>query len=392
MFANRSAIGLALAGFLALFAAMGIARFAFTPLLPPMHAEGLLSIGQGGLVASVHFLGYAMGALLAGFITGAPRLALYGSLILIAVTTAAMGLVESMTIWFVARWIAGVCSAFVIVLVSNYIVKALKDAGRHALQGWVFAGVGGGTAVVGLAILGLTMAGGTSWAGWDILAILAVAAAAVVILLTARTRFDLPHETNDGNGGRTPLDWRIVIPYAAMGAGYAIPATYLPVMGQQVTSSPLIFGWGWPAFGLAAALSTLMAARWFGHRSNRSVWAVSQLIMAAGLILPVIWESITSIIVAAVCVGGTFMIITMVAMKESHNVAHGRDVQRHIAIMTAAFAVGQMISPMIAGWIHDATQSFAYPLAFASLLLVATCVLLLRPAGAPRSLPAQPSA
>ena len=94
---DRTVIYLALAGFLALFAAMGIARFAFTPLLPPMHAEGLLSIGQGGLVASVHFLGYAMGALLAGFITGAPRFALYGSLILIAVTTAATARIAKMS-------------------------------------------------------------------------------------------------------------------------------------------------------------------------------------------------------------------------------------------------------------------------------------------------------
>lgn len=51
-----------LVGFRSLALAMGVGRFAFTPILPMMRADGLLSITDGGYLASVHFLGYWLGA------------------------------------------------------------------------------------------------------------------------------------------------------------------------------------------------------------------------------------------------------------------------------------------------------------------------------------------
>ena len=74
------------------------------------------------------------------------------------------------------------------------------------------------------------------------------------------------------------------------------------------------------------------------------------------------------------CVGGTFMVITMVGMKEAHRLAGPADAGRHIAAMTAAFAAGQIIGPVFAGWLYDATSSFSYPLLFASVVLIATCL------------------
>jgi predicted MFS family arabinose efflux permease len=66
------------------------------------------------------------------------------------------------------------------------------------------------------------------------------------------------------------------------------------------------------------------------------------------------------------------MVITMIGMKEAHRVAGPDDAQRHIAVMTFAFAVGQIAGPFVAGFAYEATRDFAYPLLVASALLVLT--------------------
>ena len=148
---------------------------------------------------------------------------------------------------------------------------------------------------------------------------------------------------------RTPLNWGVVIAYGAAGIGYIIPATYLPIMAREIVQSPIVFGWSWPVFGFAAFFSTLLAARLQARFSNRQIWAVSQFVMAVGLLLPIVHPRIGAIMAAGICVGGTFMIITMVGMKEAHRIAPSEDVMRHIAVMTASFATGQMIVSVRSG-------------------------------------------
>jgi predicted MFS family arabinose efflux permease len=181
---------------------------------------------------------------------------------------------------------------------------------------------------------------------------------------------------------RTPLVWSVILAYGAAGLGYIIPATYLPVMARQSVSSPLVFGWGWPVFGAAALLSTLLSARLFARIGNGKIWAISQTVMAAGLLAPALYPHIATVIIAGVCVGGTFMIITMAGLREVHRIAPNNDAQRHVGILTAAFATGQMIGPVLAGWAYDATGSFSLLLVVTSFALIATAAaLVLRDAG-----------
>ena len=60
-----STTSLVSAGFVALAVAMGIGRFAFTPVLPMMRHEGALSITGAAWLASANYAGYLAGALLA---------------------------------------------------------------------------------------------------------------------------------------------------------------------------------------------------------------------------------------------------------------------------------------------------------------------------------------
>jgi hypothetical protein len=70
---------------------MGIGRFAFTPLSPSIRDDGLLGIADGGVLASVHFLGYWLGAVFATKLRSSPKATLRISPIAIGIRTLAMG-------------------------------------------------------------------------------------------------------------------------------------------------------------------------------------------------------------------------------------------------------------------------------------------------------------
>ena len=372
-----------LIGLGALALAMGIGRFAFTPMLPLMQDDGLLGVSSGGLLASCHFLGYLIGAMSAARVRLAPRFMLQLSLLLIGIGTLGMGLTNSYAAWLVLRWVSGVCSAWVLVLVSNYYVKALADCDRTSHQGWVFSGVGAGVAVVGLGCLGFMVWGLASATGWLALGLLSIAVGIALCLLMGD---ELPTERRPPRSPasqRTPLAWGLVLAYGIAGIGYTIPATYLPVMARESFASPIVFGWSWPVFGLAAFASTLLVSRLQARYSNRQIWAAGHIVMAAGLLLPVALPQIAAIAAAGLCVGGSFMVVTMVGMREAHRIAPPPDVIRHIAVMTTAFATGQVLGPMMASAWFAATGSLSGALVLTSALLLVSVFALAQPSPQP---------
>jgi len=363
-------------GFLSLAIAMGIGRFAFTPMLPLMQADGLVTISGGGILASLHFVGYLMGAVVAAWLPMSPRFAFRMSLLVIGGSTLGMGLTESFPLWLAFRWIAGLCSAFVMVIVSNFCVRRLAETGFAEGQGWIFSGVGAGIAAAGLGAVGLMASGIGSAPGW---AIYGLATLIVGIAVCGSVGAELPSGRPRhvrASRHRSPLVWRLVVAYGAAGIGYVIPATYLPVMARAVVTDPLVFGWAWPVFGAGAFLSTLLSARLHAHFSNRRIWVVGQVIMAVGLVLPALQSSMVTIVIAGICVGGTFMIVTMAGMKEAHRIVPADDVMRHIGVMTAAFAAGQMAGPVFASALHELTGGFGVSLGVTSVLLVVTAMAL----------------
>ena len=351
----------AIAGLAALAVAMGVGRFAFTPLLPMMQGDAGVSLAQGGHLAAANYLGYLAGALWA-MRPARADVAIRISLLTIAVATLAMGVTHGMPAWVWWRTVAGVASAWALVQVSSWCLQELAALGKPELGGVVFSGVGWGIALAGALCLALMAAGANSSQAWIALGTVSLLAGAVLWPIVARR--DAAATATAGNG----LTWtadatRLVLCYGVFGFGYIIPATFVPVMARDIIADPLVFGWAWPIFGTTAALSTLFIAR----RDNRRVWAIAALVMAGGVAAPMVVPGIAGVVGSALLVGGTFMVITMAGMQEARQVGG----PALMAAMTAAFATGQIAGPLaVSALVHmRGGMSAALSIAAVSLIL-----------------------
>jgi MFS family permease len=354
----------AAAGFAALAVAMGIGRFAFTPLLPLMQDDAGLSLADGGYLAAANYLGYLVGALWAARPARAAR-AIHASLLAIALSTAAMGLVDSMTAWLLLRFVAGVASAWALVHVSAWALPRLAGGGV------LYSGVGSGMALAGLLCLGLMAFSVSSAHAWLVLGLVSFAVAACLWpLITDRSA--APSAQARGALRWTPDMVRLIICYGAFGFGYIIPATYVPAMAKALIPDPLAFGWAWPAFGATAAVSTVVAGRLVRRYGNRRVWGAAALAMAAGVAAPLLVPGATGIALAALLVGGSFMVITMAGLQE----ARATGGPQLMGAMTAAFAAGQIAGPLAVSALAHRPHGFAMALASAAVLLVLSAVAL----------------
>jgi predicted MFS family arabinose efflux permease len=343
------ALAVVAVGLLGLASAMGIGRFAFTPLLPLMEQNGQLDLAQGAWLAAANYLGYLLGALACARWPMPPAAVARGGLVGVAVFTLAMGSGGGFVVWLAWRLLAGAASALVLVGVSAWALQSLASLQRPGWAGAVFAGVGSGIALAGLVGLGTALSHQSPELAWRLLGVLAALVAVVAWRSFAPSagRSDPPVSSSAGPGlhGKT---WRLVVAYGAFGYGYILPATFLPAMARQQFADPALFGVVWPLFGLAAAVSTLVAPRVSRNASPRALWSTAQLVMAAGVVLPVLSSSLGALLLSAVCVGGTFMVVTMAGMQQARLVA-GAAAPQLMAAMTAAFAAGQLLGPLTIG-------------------------------------------
>ena len=350
-------------GLVALAIAMGIGRFAFTPLLPMMQSDAGLGVAQGGWLASANYVGYLAGALLALRLDLPASRVVRGGLALVAVVTAAMAFTHSLAAWMALRFAAGIASAWVLVFVSSW---------GFARPEIVFAGVGTGIAVTGLACLVLMAHAAASDTAWITLG--ALAALGTVAIWPAFGARPVTAGGRVSNGfAWTPEAWRLVACYGAFGFGYIIPATFLPAMAKQVIDDPVKFGWSWPLFGAAALLSTLAAGTVRKRFGDRRTWIAAHVVMAIGVAVPLAVPGLTGILVSALLVGGTFMVATMAGVQEARRVA-GNGARTLIAAVTSTFALGQIAGPVVVGLFDDLSLS----LMLAASLLLASAFFLRR--------------
>lgn len=382
---SRSTWPILIGGIVSLAVAMGIGRFAFTPMMPLMLRDGIIDIAAGTEWAAANYLGYLIGALTASRFAKHTRRGMMLGLAGIGITTLGIVFAGASLPWLgaILRGAAGIFSAWVLVCTSGWCLNALAARKASKQGSWIYTGVGLGIAVTGV----LTWLGGQQSAAtlWIELGALACAGT-MLAMVCMKDRSPVASAPVPPTSARNATDGRqgnvaLVICYGTFGFGYIIPATFLPTMARQLSADPQIFGLTWPIFGLAAAVSVALVSRWMSGWKRTHVWALAQGCMALGTLLPLFVNALWSIAVSAVLVGGTFMVATMAGLQLARE-RMPADPTTLLGRMTAGFAAGQIIGPLvvraigsgeIAGW-----DAFSWANAMATVLLAVTAVWLWR--------------
>ncbi|MDP9739002.1 UNVERIFIED_ORG: putative MFS family arabinose efflux permease [Bacillus sp. B2I3] len=348
-------------GIFSLIIAMGIGRFAYTPILPLMQKDLSLSNTTAGYIASSNYAGYLLGAILAGAIPFKKNRTnlLRVSLIISILTTALMGLTYSHLLWNVLRFLSGFASAFVLVLASGIVLDKLAAIRKTSWSGLFYGGVGLGIFLSSLMIPSINHL--FRWEGtWIGLAVMSgILAIFVWIWLDETPNAVKKKNKQDMIVKVPPTKWLIwlIIAYGLEGLGYIVTGTFIVSIAEKTSyfhnGATLV----WMMGGLAAIPScliwSLLAKKWGYIKSLVLAMALQSL----GIAMPVFWMSKTSFVISALLFGATFMGITTLATTVGREM-NPSDSSRTIGILSAIYALGQLIGPTLAGVLSSLTHDF----------------------------------
>ena len=383
------AIAIAVAGCVALAVAMGIGRFAFTPILPMMLHDGVVDLHGASWLASANYLGYLSGALGCTFvpllwsrlpgrkpIDGPARVRI--GLAATGVLTLAMAL-PLPTAWPALRFLAGVASSMVFVFGSGWCLTQLALRGRAALGGAMFAGPGAGIVASGLLASAMVAAGGDSALAWLVFGVLAsVLSASVWRVFAARASEDAsavgaspalspsqfrsasqspgaPNEhtptasidVSNAAGRRHPhLEVAtLALAYGISGFGYIVTATFLPVIARAAlrADSPWLDLF-WPIFGAGVILGAMLATRVRVSGDLRIVLAGAYLVQAIAIAIGLALPTAAGFALGSFLLGLPFTAITYFALQEVRRL-RPHQVAATTGLVTALWSIGQTVGP-----------------------------------------------
>ena len=368
------------AGIFSLILVLGVARFAYTPLLPLMQQQAGLGVAEAGWLAAINYAGYLSGALIASRISSLvlkDRLYRIG-MVLAIVSTLVMGLSTNLMVWAISRYVAGLTSAAGMLLGTGLIMNWLIRHNHRSELGIHFAGIGLGIAGCAGAVMLFT-----PWLDWreQWFAFTALGC----LLLVPALRWLPPPDTSGLTTSGQKLQDRppsalylrvFMAAYFCAGFGYVVSVTFIVAIVNQL---PGLAGWGnlvFLAIGIGAAPACInwdFIARRIGDLNALILAALLQIV---GILLPVMVPGLWAAMLGALLFGGTFIGMVSLVLSMAGRYYPGMPAKM-MGKMTLSYGVAQIIGPAITGQIGAQLGSYNAGLYVAAAIMALGAGLLL---------------
>ena len=371
--------GLALALWLSLGAAvsLGITRFAYGLLLPPMRADLGWSYLLAGAMNTANAVGYLVGALTVPVLMRrhGPAAVLLGGSVLATLFMAGSGFLTTDGPLLIQRGLAGIASAWVFVAGGLLAARLGSIWPRHAslMLGLYYGGVGSGIVLSSLAVPAvLAWAGGRphawAWAWWGLALACLVATGGLVhawrnldaLGLTATAPLAAANAAEPAAASplaHTAALLRAFAPslagYAFFGVGYIGYMTFVIALlrdrGAPASEIMLFYA----LLGVAVmASSRLWAGLLDRHRDGQPMARLNALLGFA-TVLPTVTHAWPVLFASGLLFGATFLsVVASTTALVRHNLPATRWAAG-ISAYTIVFAAGQIVGPAVVGWIGD---------------------------------------
>ena len=370
---NPTRIKVLFSGVCSLILSMGIARFAYTPMLPVMMNQAGLSHEAGGWLAAINYTGYLTGVLIASWISHTvvkDRLYRWGMVVAV-VSTVMMGVTTNMPVWVISRFIAGLSSAAGLMLGSGLIFNWLIRHNHRRELGIHFSGIGFGIAFC--SVVAILMYKQIAWdIQWFVLAGLGA-----ILLIPALLWFPPPPTDDDAVNQHASMQHAppnakfmrfFTAAYFCSGFGYVVTATFIVAI---INAMPALAGkgaWVFLIVGLVAAPSCILWDFIARKTGDVNALVLAGTIEVIGIITPTFGWGVMGAMLSAVLYGATAIAIVSLTLTMAGRFYPAQPAKM-MGKMTTAYGIAQIIAPAITGWVAGSQGGYVFGLYLAATVM-----------------------
>lgn len=377
---HPAAIALALS--LGAAISLGISRFSYALLLPPMRADLDWSYLLAGTMNTANAFGYFTGALVTPALMrrlGA-QAALIGGAALTGIFMLLSGFVTDAYALLFQRVLAGIASAFI--FISGGVLAARLGAlfphRAGFLIGLYYGGTGFGITLSALLVPATLGAAGPAEHAWQWAWLVLGALCLLMTLLMAAPAYRIDGSTPAG-GGRTHFRVRDfgygLAGYFMFGVGYIGYMTFIVALLKEQGMQPGAITAFYALLGLAVVASSRIWARMLDHFKGGQALAILNALLALATVLPVLTSAPAAVLASGLLFGAVFLsVVASTTALVRHNLPPAAW-SSGISGFTTVFAFGQIVGPTVAGWISDSAGGLQRGLLFSALALAVGAVL-----------------
>lgn len=361
------------AGIASLVVMLGVARFAYTPMLPLMQQQAGLGVAEAGWLATFNYAGYLIGALATALINDPylkTRLFRAG-LLLALLTTAIMATTTNLWLWSASRFLAGLSSAAGLLLGSGLILNWLIRNGFRSELGVHFSGMGIG--IFATALLVDRLSDGQDWAQlWWLLTALGVALTIPIWLWWPKADTTQATRLGEKMQDRAPPKTFMrlfMLAYFCAGVAYVVSITFISAIVDDMPSLQGKGSWAFMALGLGAAPACIFWDRVARRLGDFNALICAGVLQLCGILMPVLWPSMLPVLFGAALFGGTFIGMVSLVLTMAGRYYPTRPAKM-MGKMTISYGVAQIIGPALTGVIAEHSGSYTDGLYISAIILL----------------------
>lgn len=352
---NVNAKWATVAGFCASLVGIGLARFAYTPLLPAIVSAHWFDASMAAYLGAANLAGYLAGALAGRPIAARASVTatLRGMMLLATITFVACAYPVSFAWFFAWRFLAGLSGGALMVLAAPAVLPHVPASRRGMAGGVIFMGIGIGIAAsgtvvplllqrslqatwIGLALLSLALTA-IAWKGWP-----AVAATPAAPATPAPAH---PHRRRQAPSSRTLR--ALFVEYALNAAGWVPHMLFLvDFVARGLGRGVAVGAQYWVLFGIGATVGPLFAGALADRVGFGRALRIAFVLQIGGVAIPALglgswWLMVSSVVVGAFVTGTVPLVLGRVHELLEHHPAQQNPAWR---TATVGFALFQAVA------------------------------------------------
>lgn len=360
--AQRRPLTIALALSLGAAISLGLSRFSYALLLPPMRLDLGWTYFLSGSMNTGNALGYFIGALLSPAILRRWRaqVPLVGGAVLAGVAMMLSGLVVDAGLLMAQRVLAGIASAFIFVAGG---VLAARLSSQHPQRAGLLLGIYYGGTGLGILVSALLVpfalqaaqqhgaAHGWQWA-WVLLGLVCLLATVLMALVAARIDGAPAPRGTQGGFRLRPFAFGLA-GYLMFGVGYIAYMTFVIALLREQGMGATAITCFYALLGVAVMASSRIWARMLDKFRGGESMAILNGLLGVATLLPALTAWPPLMFLSGLMFGGIFLsVVASTTALVRHNLPQ-HAWSAGISAFTTVFALGQIIGPSFIGWVAD---------------------------------------